>query len=101
MNARERLIKAKALIATPDRWCKKHARNFNGQRCALGAIWEADGENWKTSSKAPETEEASNIMVRVVHGDETISVANFNDDPKTTHQDIMAAFDLAIEEASR
>lgn len=99
-TVKENLIAAKALIDTPEKWGK--GNGFvppHGCFCAESAcaevarispdyvvkwrLWraleDALPEPWKTRCAAAE-----------------LSVHDFNDDPSTTHADIMALFDRAI-----
>ena len=99
----EELRKARALIDAPEKWTRgAFARDadgcevsfFDGSICALcmaGAIRVASGESlwWKTP--------AHEALHRVLRLNRCDSVAIFNDDPKTAHADVMAAFDRAIE----
>lgn len=86
---REDLIAAKALIDTPEKWGKGEFEPRPGCYCAVGAIWKVtDGEG--TRYVAPVF-----ALWKVLPGDWT-NAAGYNDDPETTHADIMALFDRAI-----
>lgn len=71
---RDRWIKAKALIDTPEKWCKGEATSATGARCAGSALVSA-GVPFKSSD-----------------------IIRFNDDPETTHADVMAFFNRTIEQ---
>jgi hypothetical protein len=102
MSVRDELIAAKALIDAPHKWCKDEGyvwRGFNLpfaakpsvqidiKHCALFAL------NAVHASRS--THRAALMQVPRAFG----SVNEFNDDPRTTHADIMAMFDRAIEAA--
>lgn len=97
MSLREDLIKAKALIRTPARWRKSGSLGY-GRMYASNACYEATGnptvtdflyehlpDNFKRQHKSWECPGL---------------VGKFNDDPDTTHADVMALFDRAIEAAT-
>lgn len=88
-TVRENLIAAKALIDTPDKWIKDRFAD-GGCFCAAGALkygsgFEA-GEVWESA-------EYKALLAQVPGGR---PLPSFNDDPNTTHADIMALFDRAI-----
>lgn len=82
-----RLKRAKALIATPDKWCQGVSSNDKGQHCALNACY-------ATGADTPFSHVTSYLFRALPYGR---SVIAFNDNPKTTHKDIMDLFDRAIE----
>lgn len=89
---------ARALIDTPEKWCKE-SYECDGAMCVLGAGQSANGlqeggpEYYAALRGAlpPEWEPDEN--------DWSGDVPQFNDDPATTHADIMALFDRAIDAA--
>ena len=88
-SLREGLIKARALIDTSDKWCKIHFA-APGQHCTMGALEATVGHDraygpYRTA-----------LLAALPNGFPYVSVINFNDDPSTTHADIMALFDRAI-----
>lgn len=90
------LRKARENIATPDRWVKKSLFNNDlAQMCALGALVKS------TSWMSRESLEAIGILTEIVRGHGFSCVSQFNDAPGTTHGDVMALFDKAIERAER
>lgn len=91
MTLRDDLIVAKALIDTPEKWCKGiHA----GQNCAMWALAEAAPmANYRWIEAAEALRKAA---PRRPHGDYGCPVVAFNDAPTTTHADVMALFDRAI-----
>jgi hypothetical protein len=92
---------ARALIDTPEKWCKGLA---DGRNCVMWAV------NYVTTGKASCTaggyrqREAERALRRQVprmpfdHGGmlDAHPVVRFNDDPATTHNDVLALFDRAI-----
>lgn len=111
MSPAEQLRAAKALIDMPEKWTKgEYARGKSGGRvkalgrapvcfCALGALGRAgchdpadigfsEGATWL----------AYQTLIRATPNR---MVFEYNDDPATTHADIMALFDRAIEAAEK
>lgn len=103
MNAQtavEVLIAARELVSTPDRWTQDvSARDHNGAECdpdspaaacfcSLTALYKAGGRNERT-------EVARGIFMRAVRQ----AVSQYNDAPRRTHAQILAAFDRAIARA--
>jgi len=89
-TVKDNLIAARALIDTPERWIKGESR-IGDCFCALGAIGVVSGPGaepglWNGCHEA--------LAHAVPNGD--LYVARFNDDPDTTHADILALFDRAI-----
>lgn len=112
MTPVEHLTAVRALISTPDKWARgEFARDMNGNRtslaarnaacfCILGAIGRTDPEI--VSLKKQEYQVFSPIWdkpaaqeLRKVIGDRLVS--DFNDDPQTTHDDMLRVIDAAIE----
>jgi hypothetical protein len=95
MGVKENLIAARALIDMPEKW-GKGSRGLRGTReCAMTACGalklkshEFDGVRLALTAALP-------------HGSDLTApaVVRFNDDPSTTHTDIMALFDRAIASA--
>jgi hypothetical protein len=96
------LKKAKKLIADPQHWTRgASARNAQGRGviwnnpgavsfCSIGALHHAAGpvkKDWRAVDRA---------FLMLKRAAETRDIADFNDDPKTTHTDVMVAFDKAI-----
>lgn len=100
---KEDLIKAKALIDTPEKWGKGKLLNETRQRCAIGAVEGAclhkpRLDNWDaTLACRAALRRAAPSSFEFPRANS--SIAAFNDHPDTTHADIMALFDRAIEEA--
>lgn len=102
------LREAKARIDTPDKWCK-HAMfaveaDGNHRRCAIGAMHSQivvvnTGLGWhvSTGTFSQEDHEAVVLLTRAVRFKKQGDVMQFNDAPDTTHADVMALYDRAIE----
>ena len=92
---------AKAIIADDRDWCKGAEREIDmsghDSFCMIGAINAAsvfeDEEHWFGV-----TDNNAGVRVEIAVG---TYIDSFNDDPSTTHADVMAAFDLAIEQATK
>lgn len=97
---KEVLIKAKALIDTPEKWIKDEFCDFRGGYCALGAAAHAAGMNPDEADQNgyEEFQQLCELLTRQTP-DEYRSIVDFNDDPDTTHAEIMSLFDAAIEAA--
>lgn len=83
MTLRDDLIKAKALIDTPEKWLQG-ALKRNGCFCAMGAGLETRNDE---------------VLFALQHhlpNPAWDTIPGFNDAPTTTHADIMALFDRAI-----
>lgn len=107
MSLKDDLIAAKALIDTPDKWCKRHGHMtrrkwlFFEQHsyCTIGAISVApDG---LMNPFRPAYDKMHEALERALPpGFENRFLVAFNDAEVTTHADIMALFDRAIEAAA-
>lgn len=98
MTLQSDLIAARALIDTPQKWAKHSFGRANEPMCALGACEVAGNAHWR------DLETSRALRLALPEGDWTQFgdnlVAAFNDDPRTTHADILALFDRAIKAAS-
>lgn len=98
MTLHDDLIAARALIDTPEKWIK--GVDFTpDHRCSLKAVADATnqpmgGFRWSDCENALIKALPSNLRGHAGH-----SVVVFNDRPSTTHADIMALFDRAINAA--
>jgi len=95
----ENLIAAKALIETPEKWVKGDYEPRPGCYCAAGALAAAKGvaAHSAAAEKCPEVDALENALNEISDGlSPWVSFIHFNDDPGTTHADIMALFDSAI-----
>lgn len=92
MTTREVLIKAKALIDTPEKWCQGEFVDTDGRICASAAIARV-GFNI-----APEMEIAARYaLLNTInhHGAWEVNIPGYND--AHTHAEVMEMFDRAIE----
>lgn len=86
MTAYQVLLRTRALVDSPDRWIKGDMRDDHGLFCLIGAINEVDP-----------------LGVGGVEAKRALTKAcgrppiDFNEDKRTTHDDIMHVLDLAIE----
>lgn len=92
MSVKDDLIAARALIDTPEKWGKGDNTYLrtSGPACAHEACRRA----------SPETHEGLRQALRAALPSGWISTPAFNDHPDTTHADIMALFQRAIDAAS-
>lgn len=98
-TVKDDLIAARALIDTPEKWCKG-AFELDGHLCALGALRKATTGSARLPNAAP-GEFVRYIRARMwIESKVSSGVEHFNDDPATTHADVLAMFDRAIEAAS-
>ena len=79
------LTEARALIQLPENWCKVHFDNGNHAHCILGAL-DRVGHSWIGRD---------HLLYALPPGADR-SVILFNDDPRTTHADVLDLFDRAI-----
>ena len=104
---------ARDFIADPSHWVKlsfgmKDGAGMNNalqdadRVCSLGAIGKVAGLNGWGYDMTAEAFLAERCLLDVVTKDDDFSsVPEFNDADETTHKDVVAAFDLAIEEACK
>lgn len=86
-TVKENLIAAKALIDAPEKWVKGMPQPDKKKFCAMAAIGAVCNE-WS----GPRGALLAALPDRFVGG-----VMDFNDHPDTTHSDIMALFQRAID----
>ncbi len=103
-NTIEHLKKAKALIASPDKWCQgAYAETADGNTvqtnsplaekfCSLGAIDRVDNSNRYFAQRAIEYYIAT--ITNSEYG--KTSVGTYNDTTGRTHEEILALFDGTI-----
>jgi hypothetical protein len=88
----ERLVKLNAverLLATPDQWCKGKLRSEDGRRCLLGAMQAVEARQLLEPIILQAASEVSRRRCW--------RVEFFNDDPRTTHADVMQVLSRARE----
>ena len=82
-----KLRQVEQLLATEDQWCKGALRDRKGRLCLVGAIAVADGRRELTK---PILQAA-----REVGRHHYWRIQSFNDDPITTHRDVLRVIDRA------
>lgn len=97
MTLRDDLIAAKALIDTPSRWFKGNYVSVAGCMCALGACRQQ--MYGSPFGGMGDTNPLAQALANALPSGRW-SVSDYNDDPETTHADIMALFDRAIAAAT-
>lgn len=77
-----KLGRVERLLATERQWCKGRLHDGDGRYCLVGAIEAADG--W------PQIARFILRAARQVSGRRYWRIESFNDDPRTTHPDVLA-----------
>jgi hypothetical protein len=97
-SVKDNLIAARALIDTPEKWGKGEYEPRPGCYCMAGAIFAAKGFNPWQEMGSPEAKAIEAALDEVSDGlSPWRSYVDYNDNFETTHADIMALFDRAIE----
>lgn len=95
---RDDLIAARALIDTPEKWCKGRWKDSTGRHCAFGALVAT-----LTPISGPEVDNGDERKHACISALDAHAPSggfiDFNDHPDTTHPEIMALFDRAIASA--
>jgi hypothetical protein len=78
------------LLATEQQWCKGRLRDAHGRHCLVGAIEAVDGRQL--------LQKVILQAAREVSGKRYWRIEFFNDDPRTTHADILAVLRHARED---
>lgn len=96
----ELLIRARALIENPKNWSRKAPQVLmTAPYCAMTACYTAaayDGSRGYMPSSYPKS--IGRLAAALPEIGICMSIANFNDHPDTSHDDILALFDRAIAE---
>lgn len=109
MKVSQLLIDAKELIKDPEHWTKgEYARDSEGKKvadshseacqwCIVGALWRASGlgPNCYDSYKASLVNDGCKFLIKAVNSEKSLS--KWNDSESTTHDDVMKAYNKAIE----
>jgi hypothetical protein len=112
----DRLKFGRKMIARPDAWIKGPGSHIKGTGCII--TWtgtrldvhtdedgnRVDGQIYGAGVNYNQQAEAWTYLHRAVQkitGDESMHSARFNDDPNTTVEDVLEAFDVAIELAEK
>ncbi|HEY3909832.1 MAG TPA: hypothetical protein VGM07_08075 [Stellaceae bacterium] len=88
-RALAKLNQMERLLATEQHWCKGRLRDANGRRCMIEAITAVDGR-----------QELMRPIIRAareVSGKRYWRIESFNDDPRTTHRDVLRVLQRARE----
>lgn len=91
MSVADDLKAARALIDTEEKWLQGRYRDRKGRLCAIGAVQDAVGLDYE---RVGDCRKALGAALPV--GKQTLNAALYNDDPNTTHADVLALFDRAI-----
>lgn len=102
MTAEEILVKAREILSDPQRWRKNRYSDRQKQTfCSVGAIrMAATGSPWKNGTQNAGV--AYNILqdkVKENYGEQR--VYTWNDKPEREHDEVLAMFDKAIDEARK
>lgn len=84
-----KLNRVERLLATEQHWCKGRLRDADGRRCLIEAITAVDGR-----------QELTRPIIRAareISGKHYWRIESFNDDPRTTHRDVLRVLQLARE----
>lgn len=100
MTLRDDLIAAKALIDTPEKWAKGPGVWGSDRHCAQQSLLFKGGAMDAVSKALPLAWKLRQWLRGRWSCLSSANIIRFNDDPATTHADIMALFDRAIEAAS-
>jgi hypothetical protein len=84
-----KLGRVERLLATKQHWCKGRLRDANGRRCLIEAMTAVDGRQELTRPIFR--------AVREISGRRYWRIESFNDDPRTTHQDVLRVLRRARE----
>lgn len=98
MSVKSTLIATKALIDTPEKWVKGTPFKITKKGCSYclsGALNEVTGDFWPRRSARAALIDQINFGLPL----HTRSIVGFNDNPSTTHADVMKLLDKAIERA--
>lgn len=87
------LLRVRERLATPERWCKGVSGASLNSRCLTMTVGLAlNGDDYVGREKV-------RMVLRAVLGRPWLSIVQFNDAPETTHADVLALIDRAIERA--
>ena len=76
-----KLWEVECMLATEDQWCKGRLHDRKGRHCLVGAITEVNGRQELTRPIIRAIKETS--------GKHYWRIESFNDDPNTSHQDVL------------
>jgi hypothetical protein len=94
------LDRMREILAMPDKWCKGNVRDGDAV-CVAGALYVADGSEPDAplivTTLSLAAMKSWGALVRTSRDDSGLFPAEFNDDPRTTHSDILSLIDRARE----
>ncbi len=102
------LRSARSMIDTPEKWASQEHERFRDRRiCIVDALYAAAARNSVAARVSlPEHLSTYQQMKALIgaeiaenHGPYLIPIPVWNDQPTTTHQDVMSVFDKAIAKA--
>ena len=101
-TARDVLLEVRALLAEPTRWTKgaygKDARGVRvGARSSNAVCWCLVGAYQHSHPEGTSRRRAFDLLGSVASDWHGRSLQDFNDDPATTHADVLALIDRALE----
>lgn len=88
MTVKECLIAARKKVELPQQWAQGETAFQTGHSCSLLALEHS-------TVTLEESFQAKNYFYKAIGGQ--ASIAEWNDAPERTHEDVLAAFDKAIE----
>lgn len=103
MTTVEVLRKARAFIEDPAHWWQEQSYGDREENCvcAAGAIYLAVNGWGPATPRLTTTDETYAAVEALAHQTAQQTVFDFNDSPETSHADVLAAFDRAIESEER
>jgi len=96
------LIAAKELVSTPDKWWHNVASMPPDQHCFITAISKAEEElaNKQLEPTSDMYQLTRDFLCKAADLEHGVALMDFNDNPNTTHEQVLAIFDKAIEAAT-
>jgi hypothetical protein len=102
VNEVELITAAREILSDPNRWHKGFLESFDGAKvCMLGALDRASGNYLLRSN--PARVGVENLIeahlpggVSAWRGKDLVPIAAFNDDPATTHEDVLTLLDKTL-----
>jgi hypothetical protein len=80
-----KLWRVECLLATEDQWCKGRLHDRRGRHCLVGAMVEVNARQELTRPVIR--------AIKEISGKHYWRVESFNDDPTTTHRDVLKVLD--------
>jgi hypothetical protein len=86
-RALARLDRVQSILATEDRWCKRHFRTWNGRYCLVGALMAARAKTILYDVLLMSIWDITGVSFR--------NIMQFNDAPGTNHQLVLSVLSRA------